>query len=146
MRKCALPRSWLDNAIRFSTHSRVSGFPRHSFKWARQFSHFLQYTSGLEVLASSFYTGFNYVYAPTALFLEPPSKVAVKISKLTFRVYSLRQRYITPVAFSPGPEAPCQIFWQNAQIFETSSWVSCSILIKMLLPDLYAISIGKSII
>ena len=117
MRKCALPRSWLDNAIRFSTHSRVSGFPRHSFKWARHFSHFLQYTSGLEVLASSFYTGFNHVYAPTEFFLEPPSKVAVKISKLAFRVYSLRQIYNSSsiLSWTWGPLSnfltKCANFW-----------------------------------
>ena len=51
----------LDNVIQFGTLSRVSGFLCHGSKWAHRFVHFLQYTSGLEVLACSIYTDFNYV-------------------------------------------------------------------------------------
>ena len=51
----------LDNAIRFSTLSRISGYLWHSSKWAHWLGCFLQYTSGLEVLACSFDTDLNYV-------------------------------------------------------------------------------------
>ena len=50
-----------DNAIRFSTLSGMSGFLWHSSKWAHWFGRFLQYTSGLEVLACSLDTDLNYV-------------------------------------------------------------------------------------
>ena len=55
------PAVELNNAIRFSILSRMSGFLWHSSKWARQFDRFLQYTSGLEVLACSLDTDINYV-------------------------------------------------------------------------------------
>ena len=51
----------LDNVIRFSTLSRISGYLWHSSKWAHRFGRFLQYTPGLEVLACSFDTDLNYV-------------------------------------------------------------------------------------
>ena len=72
------PAVEMDNAIQFSTLSRMSGFLWHSSKWTHQFGCFLQYTSGLEVLASSLNTDLNYVtnYAPTAPFHEPLRKVA----------------------------------------------------------------------
>ena len=66
-----------DNAIWFSILSRMSGFLWHSSKWDCQFSCFLQYMSGLEVLACSFNTDVKCdYYAPTAPFPEPLSKVA----------------------------------------------------------------------
>ena len=65
------PTIELDNMIRFSTLSRMSGFLWHSAKWASQFGGFLQYMSGLEVLACSFNTS-----VPTTPFLESLSKVA----------------------------------------------------------------------
>ena len=55
------PAVELDNAIRFDTLSRVSGFLWHGSKWARRFVCFLQYTSGFEVLTCSIDTDFNYV-------------------------------------------------------------------------------------
>ena len=56
-----VPAVELDNVIRFSTLSRMSRFLRHSSKWAHRFGRFLQYTSGLEVLACSLDTDLNYV-------------------------------------------------------------------------------------
>ena len=58
----------LDNAIWFGTLSREPGFLWHGSNWAGQFVHFLQYTSGLEALACSIYTDFNYVIT-----MLPPS-------------------------------------------------------------------------
>ena len=55
------PAVELDNAIRFSTLSRMPEFLWHSFKWARRFGRFLQYMQGLEVLACSLDTDLNYV-------------------------------------------------------------------------------------
>ena len=59
----------LDNTIRFSTLSRVSLLLWHSSKCARWFGSFFEYTSGLEVLACSFDTDFDYVI--TMLQLQP---------------------------------------------------------------------------
>ena len=53
------PAVELDNAIQFSTLSRMSVFLWHSSKWARRFGRFLQCTSGLEVLACSLNTNLN---------------------------------------------------------------------------------------
>ena len=47
------PSEKLCNATRFSIVSRKSGFLWHSLKWACWFGHFLQYMSGIEVLACS---------------------------------------------------------------------------------------------
>ena len=58
----------LANAIRFSTLSRMSGFLWHSSKEACRFSHFLQYTPGLEVLACSLNTNLNYLTAMLQLY------------------------------------------------------------------------------
>ena len=38
---CALPCSWLDNVIWFSTPSRMSGLLWHNSKWACRFGHFI---------------------------------------------------------------------------------------------------------
>ena len=59
----------VDNAIWFSTLSRMSGFLWHSSKWVRWFGRFLPYTSELEVLACSLDTKLNYV--TTMLQLRP---------------------------------------------------------------------------
>ena len=82
------PAVELDNVIRFSTLSRVSGYLWHSLKWADRFLHFLQHTSGLEILACNFNTYFNYdYYAPTVPFLEPRSKVAATFrGKMDFKI------------------------------------------------------------
>ena len=64
------PAVELDNAIQFSTLSRMSGFLWHSSKWACQFGRFLQYMSGLEVLAYSFNTDVNYVTTMLQLHLS----------------------------------------------------------------------------
>ena len=53
----------VDNAISFSTLSRMLGFLRHSSKWAHWFGRFLQYMPGLEVLACSLDTDLSYVTA-----------------------------------------------------------------------------------
>ena len=58
----------LDNAIRFSTLSRMSLFLWHSSKWACRFGHFLEYTPGLEVLACSLNTNLNYLTAMLQLY------------------------------------------------------------------------------
>ena len=50
-----------DNAIRFSILCRMSGLLWHGSKRTRRFGCFLQYMPGLEVLACSFDTDFNYV-------------------------------------------------------------------------------------
>ena len=89
-----------DNAIRFSTLSRMSGFLWNNSKWACWFGCFLQYTSGLEVLA------------PTALFLETLSKVAVTFREKMRQHFGciLIYRYVNPATLSPGSEAICWIF------------------------------------
>ena len=51
----------LDNAIRFSTLSRILGFLWNSCKWARQFGRFLHYAPELEVLACNPNIDLNYV-------------------------------------------------------------------------------------
>ena len=55
------PALELDNAMRFSTLSRMSGSLWQSSKWACRFGHFPQSMPGLEVLACSLDTEFNYV-------------------------------------------------------------------------------------
>ena len=86
------PAVELDNAVWFSTLSRMSGFLWHSSKWARQFGHFLQYTSGLEVLACNLKTDHNDV--TTMLQLCPSLSHEVKLLQLlgedaaTFQLYS----------------------------------------------------------
>ena len=68
------PVAELNNVIRFSTPSRMPGFLWHSFKWACWLSRFLQYMSGIDVLACSLDTDLDCdYYAPTAPFLEPLS-------------------------------------------------------------------------
>ena len=70
------PAAELDNVIWFSTFSRMSGFLWHSSKWVYPFGCFLQYMSGLQVLACGLDTDLNYdYYDPTAPFPEPLSKV-----------------------------------------------------------------------
>ena len=68
--------SWI---TRSGLAPRMSVFLWHSSKWAHGFGRFLQYMSGLEVLACSFDTDLN--NAPTAPFFEP----------LSLWVYSQRQ-------------------------------------------------------
>ena len=69
------------------------GFLWHSSKWAHHFFCFLQYMSGLEVLACQICD----YYAPTAPFLEPLSKVTAtcrgKMQQLSGCI--LIDRYIT---------------------------------------------------
>ena len=67
----------LDTAIRFSTLSRMSGFLWHSSKWACQFGHSLQYTSGIEVLACSLDANLNYVTTMFQLHLSWTTKFLV---------------------------------------------------------------------
>ena len=73
------PALELDNVIQFSTLSTVSTFLWHSSKLACWLGHFLQYTSGLEVLARSLNTAdLNYVTAMLQLCpsFNPLCKVA----------------------------------------------------------------------
>ena len=63
-----------DNMIQFSTFSRTSGFLWHSSKWTDQFSRFLQYMSGFEVLPCSLNTDLHYVTSMFQLH-EPISNV-----------------------------------------------------------------------
>ena len=85
----------LDVVIWFSTHSRVSWLLWHSSRWVQCFSHFLQYTSGLEMLACTFDTNFDYVSTTIQLFpslnlwvvkLEQVLK-GRQISELSFQLY-----------------------------------------------------------
>ena len=89
---CALLHNRLDNAIRFSTLCRMSTFLWNSSKWACCFGHFLQYTSGLEVLACSLNTDLNYGITILQLrpFPEPLSKVVAtfRAKIATFWAYS----------------------------------------------------------
>ena len=100
----------------------------HISKWAHQFSHFLQYTSELEVLACSLNTDLNHantiLFSNYSPFLEPLSKVVA-----TFRGKMLERfkciliyRYITPAALSPGPKPFYWIFMQNMYIFKSPGW------------------------
>ena len=59
----------LDNTIWCNTLSRMLGFLWHSFKWACQFGHFLQYMSEIKVLACSLDIDLNYM--TTMLQLHP---------------------------------------------------------------------------
>ena len=64
------PAVELDNAIRFSILSRMSGFLWHSSKWACRFGRFLLYTSGLEVLACILNNDINYMTTMLQLHLS----------------------------------------------------------------------------
>ena len=72
------PAVELDNAIRFSILSRMSGFLWHNFKWACWFGRFLQYTSGLEVLTCNLDTNINYVTTMFQLRLSLNHKVKLQ--------------------------------------------------------------------
>ena len=100
------PSVELDNAIQFSTLSRMSGFLWRSSKWACQFGHFLPYTPGLEVLACSLNIDPNYVTTntPTAPFLEPLSKVAATFRGNMQQLFGciLIDRYVTQAAKFSG--------------------------------------------
>ena len=93
----SFPAVELDNAIRFITLSRMSGFLWHSSKWAHQFACFLQYMSGFEVLACSLDTDLREL---AATFREKMRQ---------FLGCILIDRYVTPATLSPGPEALCWI-------------------------------------
>ena len=71
------PAVGLYNAVWFNVLSRVSGFLWHNSKWAHQFGCFHQYMLGLEVLACSFDTNFNYVI--TILQLHPSVNHKVRL-------------------------------------------------------------------
>ena len=130
--ECALPAVELDNIIWFSTFSRMPGFLWHSSKWTQQFGHFLQYTSGLEVLVCSLNTDLNYVITVLQLgppLLQPLSKVVVTFRGKMWQLFGfiLIDRYITLAVLFPGPEALCLIFQQNAKTSRISSWASCAL-------------------
>ena len=68
------PAVELDNVIWFSILFAMSVFLWYSSKWACWFSRFLQYTSGLEVLACSLDTEINYVATMLQLHLSQNTK------------------------------------------------------------------------
>ena len=82
------PAVELDNAIRFSTLSRMSGFLWHSSKWACQFGCFLYYMLRIKVLACSLDTNLDYV--TTMLQLHPSSNHYV------FGCIAKDRYYVTP--------------------------------------------------
>ena len=69
------PAVELDNAIWFSTFSRMPRFLWHSSKWAHRLDHFLQYIPMLGVLACNLDTKLNYVTAMLQLCLSLNHKV-----------------------------------------------------------------------
>ena len=91
----------LDNMIWSSTLFRMSGLLWYSSKLACRFECFLQYMSGLEVLACSLDTNLN--YAPAAPFLEPISKAVDTFRRKMQQLLGciLIDRYATPAALSP---------------------------------------------
>ena len=99
-----LPTAELDKAIWFSTLSRKSGFLWHSSKWACQFSHFLQYTLGIEVLPCSLDTNFTYV--TTMLQMHPSLNHYVVGCILKGRYYIIPPA----LSLSLGPKVLCWIF------------------------------------
>ena len=105
----------LDNAIRFITLFRMSGFLWHSSRWACQFG-----CSGHEVLACSLNTDLNYV--TTMPFLEPLSKVATTFRRKIQKLFGciLIEWYVTPAALSPKPEALC---WISSKMSNFSCWI-----------------------
>ena len=107
------PAVELDNIIWFSTLSSKSGFLWHSSKWAHKFSLFLQYASGIEVLACSLDSNLNYV---TAMLQLHPSLIHYVFGCIPKDRYS-----VTPPALCPGLQAPCYIFRQNVYIFKIPS-------------------------
>ena len=78
------PAVEVDNAIRFSTLSRMSGFLWHSSKWARQFGHPLHCMSGIEMLACSLDINLNYVATMLKLHPSLNDKVFGCILKVPF--------------------------------------------------------------
>ena len=114
----------LDNAIRFSTLSRMFGFLWHSAKWTCLFSRFLQHTSKIEVLACSLNTNLNYVTTMLQLHLS--------LSHQVFGCILKDRYYVTLAVLSPGPESLCWIFQQNVHISKIPSWASCSFGLFML--------------
>ena len=105
---CVLPAVELHIVITFSTFFMVSGFLWYSLKSAWRFSRFLQYTSRLEMLTCSFNIDFDY-YTPTALFLEPLSKVMETFSgKMYFKIsfLALLSTTVYNPVLSPGCVAP----------------------------------------
>ena len=85
-------------------------------KWASQFGCFLQYTSGLEVLACSLNTNFNYVTTPTAPSLEPLNKVAETFRGKMLQLFGcvLIERYVTHQHSLLNLRLSAKMFWQNA--------------------------------
>ena len=78
--------------LKYQLHPfQMSGFLWYSSKWACRFGHFLQYISGLEVLACSFDTDINYVTAMLQLHLSLNHEVQLRRllgDVATFWVYS----------------------------------------------------------
>ena len=126
-----LPYTWLDNVIWFSTIPRMSGFLWNKSKWARWFSHFPQYTSGLGMLACSLNINLNHVIFMLQLWLSLNHQVKLwkllggrsneaantaadddlfrgKMKELFGCI--LIDRYVTPATLYPGPEGLCWIF------------------------------------
>ena len=108
------PAVELNDAIWFSTLFSMSGFLWHSCKWASRFSRFLQYTSGLEVLACSLDTD-------PVPFLEPLSKVTATFRRKMQILFGciLTDRYVTRAVLCPGPKA---VWWIPSKMCKFPSW------------------------
>ena len=99
------PAVELNKVIWFSMLSRNSGFLWHSSKWDCRLGRFLQYTSGVEVLV--------YV-ALTSIFMWLICSNCTLLWTSKFLGIFSKTHYVTPTVLSPGHEALCWIFWQNA--------------------------------
>ena len=114
-----IPAVELDDTIQFSILFRMSVLLWHSSKRVCQFSCFLQYLSGTEVLAWS-----------VSMWLQCsncalPWATEILVSGLGNSNSTLS-----------WPETICWSFWKNAWIFKIPSWVSCGFGFSML--SLYA--------
>ena len=102
----------LDNAIWFSTLSRMSGFLWHSSKWACQFGCFLWYTPGLVASTPT-------LTVTTMLQLQLSLNQWVKLQQLLGCI--IKDRYVAPEVLSPGPEALC---WISSKMSKFPWWDS----------------------
>ena len=122
------PAADLDNAIRFSTLSRMSGFLWHSSKWASRFGHFLQYTSGLEVLVCSLDTDLNYVTAMLQLCfsLNHYLKLQQRCGNFlgVFSKIDTQPQQHSLLDLRPSPEFPAKCVNSLDEILKIPWWLS----------------------
>ena len=108
----------------------MSGLLWHGSKWSRRFGRFLQYTPGLEVLACSFDTDFNYVTSMLQLCLSLNHFVKTCKEMMDFRtsfsdVFS--GTYINPRGALSWTRDPLLNFPAKCINFEIPSWVFCGL-------------------